>query len=81
MVNSASSDEDEIEPRSSSRPSSMYSEGAASVESGGIPEVKTETKTDITAELASITAKADPEKQRRARRLTKKGMMVNPDYL
>ncbi len=88
-MNSGSS-EDEIEPRSTSRPSSMYSEdskdGGASVDSGGVPEVKTDSKsevskTDMSAELALITRGADPEKQRRARRMTKKGLAVNPDYL
>ncbi|XP_072043844.1 LOW QUALITY PROTEIN: unconventional myosin-XVIIIa-like, partial [Amphiura filiformis] len=97
VVNSGSSDDEEIEPRSTSRPSSMYSEdskdGGASVDSGGAPEMKldsktetkietkTESKTDMSAELALITRGADPEKQRRARRMTKKGLAVNPDYL
>ena len=65
----------------------MYSEDSkASVDSGGAQDSKKETSTttthpDISAGLASITRGADPEKQRRARRMTKKGMKVNPDYL
>ncbi|XP_022085605.1 unconventional myosin-XVIIIa-like isoform X2 [Acanthaster planci] len=72
-VNPASSDEEEFEPRSTSRPSSMYSEDSkGSKDSGG----------DLLASSSSPPAGEDRDSTLTSSTGTKKkGFVVNPDYL